>query len=113
MAQGRLIPILENVRGRIGDLVVKQYGSKVVLTRRPVFRNRIFSEAQRAYQERFRQAALYVTALLRDPRAREAYKEEARREGKSVRSLMMADFLHARSPHEVVGEKGSEVVMQK
>ncbi len=40
MAQGMLTPILESVRGRIGNMVVKQYGSKVVLTRKPEFRNR-------------------------------------------------------------------------
>jgi len=96
MATGMLNPIFESVRGKVGDLVIKQYGSKVVLSRKPVFRNRVFSEAQKASQERFREAALHAAALMSDPRARKVYEEEARMKGKRVRSLMIADFLHAR-----------------
>ena len=98
MAQGKLIPILESMHGRIGDLVVKQYGSKVGYTRRPVFRNRIFSDRQIASQERFREATMYARALMSDPLARKLYEEEARVKGKSVWSLIIAEFLHARSP---------------
>ena len=98
MAQGKLTPIFEGMHGRIGNLVVKQYGSKVVYTRRPVFRTRIFSERQRASQERFREATLYAMALMADPFARRAYEERARVERKSVWSLIISDFPHARLP---------------
>ena len=98
MAQGKLSPIFEGVHGRIGDLVVKQYGSKVVYTRRPDFRNRIFSERQLASQERFREAEMYARELMLDPIVRKLYEEEARAKGKTARGLMIADFLHAGPP---------------
>ena len=108
MAQGKLVPILESVRGTIGDLVVKQYGSKIVITRRPVFRNRTFSEAQKGSQERFREATLYARALMTDPLARKLYEEEARAKGKSVRGLMIADFIHTRLPREEEHHGGTQ-----
>ena len=97
MAQGKMNPILGTVRGRIGDLVVKQYGSKVVYTRRPVFRNRIFSERQLASQERFREAAMSARALMSDPVTHSAYEDRAHVQGKSAWSLMVADSLHGRT----------------
>ncbi len=95
MAQGKLNPVFENFRGTIGDMVVKQYGSKTVLSRKPVFRDRVFSEAQKASHEKFREAALYARSLMSDPCARQFYEEEARVKGKPVRSLIIADFLHS------------------
>ncbi len=95
MATGKVSPILENVRGAIGDLVIKQYGSKVVMTRRPVFRNRVFSEAQKARQEKFRHATAYAAALMADPQARSMYEQEARAKGRTAKGLMMSDFLNA------------------
>lgn len=87
---------------------MKLYGTKVVYTRRPVFRNRKFSEAQIASQERFRQAALYARALMSDPSARKVYEDEARVKWKSARGLMISDFLHA--PHRAPLERSSSVV---
>ena len=56
--KGTQHPLFESVRGAIGEMVVKQYGNKTVLTSRPVFRNRVFSDAQKASQGRFREAAI-------------------------------------------------------
>ena len=95
MARAKLNPIFESVRGAIGGVVFKQYGERTVISRRPVFRNRRFSEAQLGAQERFRQATLYAKRLMADPRAREVYEKEAREKGKPILSLMIGDFLHA------------------
>ena len=103
-----LIPFFESIHGAVGDVVLKQYGKKVVISRRPVFRNRRFSEAQKACQARFREAALFAARLMDDPRALEIYKETARAKGKPIRSLMIADFLHARLPEAVTSCRGME-----
>ncbi len=95
MAIVKLRPGYEHLRGAMGNLVLKHYGTKVVLTRKPVFRNRKFSTAQKACQARFREAALLASRLMADPRAREAYEQEARAKGKPARSLMIADYLNA------------------
>ena len=97
MAIAILNPRYNNLRGAIGGLVVKHYWDKVVLTRKPVFRNRIFSTEQKACHERFRQAVLYAKRLMEDPRARAVYEEEARVTGKPARSLIIRDFLKAYS----------------
>ena len=101
MAIARLNPVLESVRGAVGDVVFKQYGTTLVISRKPVFENRTFSPAQKACQERFRQAALFAQQLMADPSARKVYEEESRVKGKPIRSLMIADFLHARLPEEI------------
>ena len=97
MAIVKLNPHVKIKRGAMGNLVLKHYGDKVVLTRKPVFRNRIFSAEQKECHERFRQAALYAKQLMADPPARAVYEEEARVTGKPARSLIIRDFLKAYS----------------
>lgn len=114
MAKVKLNPLLESIRGAIGDVVFKQYGERIILSRRPDFKNRVFSEAQKACQERFRQAALSAKRLMADPRARTVYEEEARVKGKPILSLMIADFL--RSPiffHDQCGRAGGSATVRR
>jgi len=54
MAKVRLNPILEQVRGQVGDLVFKRYGGEVVLSRKPDYEGREWTEAQIAHRERSR-----------------------------------------------------------
>ena len=93
MAIAILNPRYKHLRGAIGNIVVKHYGDKVVLTCKPVFRNRTFSPEQKACQQRFRQAALLAKRLMADPRVRRAYEEEARAKRKPARCLIIADLL--------------------
>ena len=63
MAIVRIKPGYENIRLSRGNLVLKHYGAVTVLSRKPTFRNRKFTEAQKACQERFREAALVAKRL--------------------------------------------------
>jgi len=45
MAKVRLNPILEQVRGKVGDLVFKRSGEEVIISRKPDFSERQLSEA--------------------------------------------------------------------
>jgi hypothetical protein len=54
-----LNPVLEQIRGQVGDLVFKCYGDEVVVGRKPDRSDIQPTEAQLAHQERFRQAVLY------------------------------------------------------
>ena len=101
MAVVKLNPGYENIRWSKGNLVLKHYARVTVLSRKPVFTNRRFTEAQKACQARFREAALFAKRLMEDPRARAVYEEEARLKGKPARSLIIADYLHAPSGHEI------------
>ena len=93
MAMVNLGPMVESIRGTVGDVVFKRYGNKAVLSRKPRFENRVFSAAQRAYQERFRQAMLLAKAAMADPHVRPVYEQAAKAKGKPILSLMVADFL--------------------
>lgn len=59
MAKVKLNPILEQIRGQVGDLVFKRYGDETIISRKPDMSDLEPSAAQLAAQNRFRQAALY------------------------------------------------------
>jgi hypothetical protein len=101
MAKVRLNPILEQVRGQVGDLVFRRYGDEVVIARKPDMSDQEFTPAQLQVQERFRQAALYGKMVMADPDTKALYEEKAEAEGKPVFSLTIADFFNAPSVEEI------------
>jgi hypothetical protein len=115
MAKATLNPILEQLRGQVGDLVFKQYGDKIVVTKKPDLSKHKPTAAQRAQRERFRQATLYGKGMLADPAVRAVYDEAAKARGKPVLSLMVADFLNAPSVDEVdvsgYGRQGGDEIV--
>ncbi|MBC8333346.1 MAG: hypothetical protein H8E28_15300 [Anaerolineae bacterium] len=112
MAKVKLNPILEQVRGKVGDLVFKRYGEGVIISQKPDMTGREPSAAQLAAQERFKQAALYGKMVMADPETKALYDERA----KPVFSLTVADFFNAPSVDEVdlsgySGAAGDEIVI--
>ena len=117
MAKVRLNPILEQVRGQVGDLVFKRYGEGVLISRKPDFADREWTEAQVAHRERFRQAALYGKLVMADPATKAIYEEAARAKGQPVFSLTVADFFNAPAVDEVdlsgyAGRVGDPIVVR-
>jgi len=117
MAKVKLNPILERIRGKVGDLVFKRYGEEVVISRPPDFEGLEPTEAQVAVRERFRQAALYGKIVMADPETKAIYEEAAKARGKPVFSLTVADFFNAPSVDEVdvsgyTGAVGDELVIR-
>jgi len=94
MAKVKLNPLLEQVRGQLGDLVFKQYADKTVLSRKPSFEGVEWSAAQVTHRERFRQAVAYAKSALADPEAQAAYSAAARAAGRTAFNLAVADFFH-------------------
>jgi hypothetical protein len=101
MAKVKLNPILERVRGKVGDLVFKRYEDEVVITQKPDFEGVTPTAAQLAHRERFREAALYGRLVMADPETKALYAEAAKDKGQPVFSLMVADFFNAPSVDEV------------
>ncbi len=93
MARVKLNPIFDLVQGTIGDMVVKKYGKKLVLSRKPVFVNRKFSTAQKQNQRRFAEAMAYAKLLMKDQQKRKPYETAAAETGKRILSLMVAEYL--------------------
>jgi hypothetical protein len=116
MAKVKLNPVLEQLRGQVGDLVFKRYGDEIVISRKPDLEGIEPSEAQLAQRERFRQAALYGKLALADPEAKALYTEAAKDGGKPVFALLVADFFNAPAVEEVDlsaygGQVGDEIVI--
>ena len=117
MAKVKLNPVVEQVRGGIGDLIFKRYGEDVIVARKADTADRPWSEAQLASREHFRQAALYGKLMMADPAMKALYDEAAKTHGKPVFSLTIADFFNAPSVDEIdlsdyTGRAGNEIVIR-
>ena len=82
-------------------LVVKTFHGKEFICRRPVFRDRQFSAAQRVVHQRFRDANGYARSVMSDPRERARYEMAAKSKNRSVRSTILADYLSSPVVEEI------------
>jgi hypothetical protein len=110
-------PIIEQMSGKLGDLVFKRYGDEVIIARAPDMSKREFTPGQIAAQERFRRAAQYGKLALAQPEARTSYEAAARESGSPLFSLMVADFFKAPVVDELnvsgyTGQTGETIVIQ-
>ena len=64
MAKVKLNPILERVRGTVGDLVFKRYEDEVVITRKPDFEGVAPTAAQQALPRNSRRETSGADFLL-------------------------------------------------
>lgn len=101
MAKAKLNPLLQEVRGQVGDLVFRKTESGLLLTRKPDMEGRLATEKQLAAQERFRQATVYGKMAMADPVTKALYDTQAHAQGVPVFSLTIADFYHAPSVDEI------------
>lgn len=100
MAKAQLNPVMEQIRGAIGDLVFRHREGQVVISRRVDLSDREPTLGQIAVRERFRLAALYATGALADPGLRAFYEGLAASRKAVPRVLAMTDYLR---PPEVLG----------
>ena len=117
MAKVKLNPVVEQIRGGIGDLIFKRYEGEVIVVRKADMTDREWSEAQLAKREQFRQAALYGKLVMADPVTKARYVEAAKAQGQPVFSLTVADFFNAPSVDEVdlsayTGKVGDVIVIR-
>ncbi|WP_412062429.1 hypothetical protein [Rubrivirga sp. IMCC45206] len=117
MATVKLNPILEQLRGKVGDLVFKRYGDGTVVSRTPDFSDHEPTEAQLAHRDRFRQATVYGRVVMADEEARAVYEAAAETRGKPIFSLTVADFFNAPSVDEIdvsgyTGASGDPIVVR-
>ncbi len=96
MAKSQLNPILKQLRGRVGDLVFRHYGDKVVVSRAPDFSNYRPTPAQRAQRKRFRAAVAYAQAVLKSTKTAAHYQRRARKEGGKAFTLAIRDYMRGK-----------------
>ena len=116
MAHVKMNPVIEQVSGKMGDLVFKRYGDEVVLARKPTNGHEP-TAAQLAARERFRKATQYGKLALAQPEVRARYRAAAEEDGNPIFSLMVADFFIAPVVDEVnvsgyTGQTGESIVVQ-
>ena len=101
MAKVKLNPVLEKMRGKIGDLVFKRYHDEIIVSRTPGVEGKTPTPNQAAQREQFKLAALYGRAALADPATSALYYEKAKAKGQPVFALLISDFFHAPSVDEI------------
>ena len=95
MARVKLNPIIDQVQGKIGDLVFRNYGGDTVLSRLPDLSGVVPTAGQEAQRVRFRDAAFYGRVVLEDPPARAFYEEVAARRKQPLFSVIVGDYLNS------------------
>jgi hypothetical protein len=101
MAKVKLNPVLEAIRGKIGDLVFKRWGDEEIVGKIPDRSGVVPTEGQLAQMARFRLAALYGKAVMADAQSRTIYEDAAARKGTPVFALTVGDFLNAPAVDEI------------
>jgi hypothetical protein len=101
MAKVKLNPIVEQLRGQVGQLVFRQSYGQQVVGRKADQSGHVPTAGQVEIRDRFREAALYGRVALANPATKKLYEDAADKKGKPVFSMVMADFLNAPSIDEV------------
>ena len=74
MAISQNNPLLKQLSGAIGKLlVIKNYGHKTVVAKRPNMCNVVPSKKQASQRLKFQDAQLYAKAVISDPVRKESY----------------------------------------
>ena len=97
MAKVTLNPLLEQVRGKIGDMVFRQVNGRLVISRAPDFSRRKLSAQQKKQCQRFKDAVRAAKLALTDPKRRAAYQAKAVATGGSLVGVAIGDCLRAAS----------------
>lgn len=85
--------LLQQLRGAIGkQLVIKQYGTKTVITAYPdTAKKKKRSPLQKLQQETFTAAVKYAQAILRDPVKKKAYAQKVKK-GQQVYHYAISEY---------------------
>lgn len=94
MARTKLTPLLAHLRGAVGGIVFKQYGDRLVVTRKPAPSSKPPSAKQLAHQQRFAEASRYGKRVSDTPELRVPYAPRAKAEGKAVYTLAVGDAMN-------------------
>ena len=94
MANVHLNPIMERIRGKIGELVFRRFENRTIIARNADRSGHVPTAGQMAVRERFRAAARYTRHVMTDPARRARYALLAARRGTPLRVVIMADYLN-------------------
>ncbi|MGA3013844.1 MAG: hypothetical protein ABSD71_07390 [Bacteroidales bacterium] len=78
--------------GRVGDIVLRWFGGRSVMSKRPDCSKVVRSPAQLANQDRFRKAVKFGKAANKDPERHEFYRKR-KKSNQSAYNAAVSDFL--------------------
>ena len=94
MAKVTLNPILDDIRGKIGDYVLRRAPSgKLILSKSPDMSRVKWSKTQKENRQRFKQAVAYAKGAMAEPDVRASYEKRATEEGKRPYDVAVSDYL--------------------
>ena len=98
MAKVTLNPLFDDIRGKIGDYVLRRAPSgRLILSRSPDMSRVKWSKTQKENRQRFKEAVAYAKAAMADPHLRASYEKRATEEGKRPYDLALSDYLKGRN----------------
>jgi len=117
MAKVKLNPVLEQIRGKVGDLVFKRYHDEVIMSRLPDVGERTPTPGQAAHRQQFKLAVLYGRTVVADVEKKAIYEAAAKEKGISAFALTVGDFLNAPAVDEIdlsgyTGKAGETIRIQ-
>jgi hypothetical protein len=93
MAKIKLSPMLQEVRGRLGDYVFRRtHTGEVILSKVPDMSKVKWSKAQKAHRQRFKKAVAYARAAIAEPKLRAVYEKMAIKMGKRLFDMAVSDY---------------------
>ena len=93
MAKIKLSPVLQEIRGRLGDYVFRRtHTGEVILSRVPDMSKVKWSKAQKAHRQRFKKAVAYARAAMAVPKVRAVYEKMAAKNNKRPFDMAVSDY---------------------
>src|ERR671913_490626 len=93
MAKVKLNASLEEMRGKIGNMVYRRTASgKTITTKCPDMSNVEWSPAQIEQRERLTQANAYAKAAMADPKVRAIYEKMAKKKKRQPYRVAISDY---------------------
>lgn len=97
MARVKLNPVIEEVRGELGDAVFRRTsGGGLSLIKKPDMSGVEWSPAQSAHRRRFQQAIAYARRAMSDPGSSAVYRRVAARQGRQPFRVAVSDYFHGK-----------------
>jgi hypothetical protein len=109
-------PIFLEINGNLGKFVVRRRYGSLFLSKKPEFPDRVFTPAQLAAQEHFRQATAYGRSVMANPELRQVYENAARQTNLPLFSLPVRDYCNPPVVEEIDlgaydGTQGSRIMI--
>lgn len=74
--------ITENLSGKVGNVIFKNYGNKTIISKYPNMSNVVRTEKQKENQLKFKAAQAYAKSILSDPAQKLAFAKTIPKEKK-------------------------------